>query len=68
MFFLEKRRNITKIIKDSAGLSNSSCVMPHYTFEWKQVMVCKIDEPLKKYIDSLPEKERKDYRIISNNS
>ena len=67
MYFLEHRRNVTKIIKDAAGLSNSSCVIPFNTSEWRQTAVCETQEPLQEWIDSLSSEEQKNYRIISNN-
>ena len=67
MYFLEERRNVIKTIKNAAGLGSNSCVMPHYTFEWKQIMVCKSDKPLREYIDSLPAERQNNYRILSNN-
>ena len=66
MFFLEKRTKIIKSIKDAAGLSNSSCVMPFYIKGWKQIAVCEEKEPLQEIIDSQPIEERKNYRITSN--
>ena len=66
MFFLENYMNIVKTIKDAAGLSNSSCVMPYQTQEWKQIAVCEEKEPLQEIIDSLPLDKQKNYRIIDN--
>jgi len=67
MYFLEELRNITKPIKGTAGLGNSSCVMPFYTTQWKQILVCETDGWFRRYIDSLPYEKRKNYRIINNN-
>ena len=66
MFFLENYINTVKTIKDAAGLSNSSCVMPFSTKVWKQTAVCEEREPLQKIIDSMPFDKQKDYSITDN--
>ena len=66
MFFLEQYKFVSKPIRDAAGLSNSSCVMPFHTQEWKQVAMCEAREPLEECIGRLPKDRRGEYRIISN--
>ena len=66
MNILERKEWYHKVLKDAAGVSNSDCVMPLYTYRWRQLAVCEDKKPLQEIIDRLPEERRRNYRITSN--
>lgn len=61
MYFLERKENISR----PNVLGN--CSFPVHTYRWKQMAICEKREPLEKIVSSVPDKDQKNYRIISNN-
>lgn len=67
MYFLEEQCFDIKIIKDAAGLSNTTCKMPLNQNYWKPVAVCEKIEPLKKAIKKSKPKVILVFQIIKTN-